>query len=368
MRVNGIIRTVHGDITSSEVGLTLAHEHLHINYLPVFKKPKDDRFAHCCEAKISLENIGWIRGNWNCNKHNLTLVDIEKDVCADVADFVDKVQDSTTTSLLPSMEKLMPCIVDVTTHGIRGHDFVQSLKRISKEAGVHVVYGTGYYIAKTHSDEVKKMTIDELCQVMVNEIEVGIEGVKAGIIGELGCSFPDITESEANVLRAAAKAQILTGAAITIHPGVYPESPFQILDILRTAGADISRVIIGHIDRTFGRDLPQLLRLAKEGCIIEYDFFGMSESWTHTTQFNVEIPSEHDRLRMIRGLIDAGYGSQLVIAHDIYTKHRLKKYGGHGFAFIVEVIIPFYMSKGFTESELLEILIETPRRLLTLKK
>ncbi|KNC82163.1 hypothetical protein SARC_05544 [Sphaeroforma arctica JP610] len=123
---------------------------------------------------------------------------------------------------------------------------------------------------------------------------------------------------------------------------------------------------MGHIDRTFCRDAALLLRLAKEGCIIEYDFFGMSESWTHTLQFNVEVPSEHDRLRMIRTLIDAGHGSQVVIAHDIYTKHRLKKFGGHGFAFIVEIIIPFYVSKGFTEGELVEILVHTPRRLLTL--
>jgi len=44
--------------------------------------------------------------------------------------------------------------------------------------------------------------------------------VKAGIIGELGCTS-NLTPNEEKVLRAGARAQKITGAAISIHPGTY---------------------------------------------------------------------------------------------------------------------------------------------------
>ena len=59
-----------------------------------------------------------------------------------------------------------------------------------------------------------------------------------------------------------------------IHPGVGEEAPLEILDILEAAGADVSHTVIAHMDRTVFRD-KNVLRLARRGCYIEYDLFGI---------------------------------------------------------------------------------------------
>lgn len=66
-----------------------------------------------------------------------------------------------------------------------------------------------------------------------------------------------------------------TGAPLIIHPGRDSETaPFEILDILEAAGADISRTVMSHLDRTFYDD-KKLLEFAKRGCYLEYDLFGI---------------------------------------------------------------------------------------------
>ncbi len=58
-----------------------------------------------------------------------------------------------------------------------------------------------------------------------------------------------------------------------IHPGANEASPFAILDILESCGADMSHTVIGHMDRTVLRD-DVLLSLARRGAWLEYDLLG----------------------------------------------------------------------------------------------
>ena len=55
-----------------------------------------------------------------------------------------------------------------------------------------------------------------MAEVMVREIEVGIDGsggVRCGVIGEIGCSYP-LMDVEKKALQAAATAQTKTGDLI----------------------------------------------------------------------------------------------------------------------------------------------------------
>ena len=59
----------------------------------------------------------------------------------------------------------------------------------------------------------------QMADVMVREIVEGVEGsggVRCGVIGEVGCSWP-LTESERRSLEAAAIAQRETGELATIN-------------------------------------------------------------------------------------------------------------------------------------------------------
>ena len=71
------------------------------------------------------------------------------------------------------------------------------------------------------------------------------------------------------------------------------------------------------------------------------------------------------RLAYIRALFDSGFGGQVVVSHDICTKTRMVTYGGHGYGHILRNVVPLMRQKGFAENEIDQILVGTPRRLLT---
>jgi phosphotriesterase-related protein len=55
------------------------------------------------------------------------------------------------------------------------------------------------------------------------------------------------------------------------------------------------------------------------------------------------------------------------MAHDIALKHSLVRYGGYGYAHILENIVPRMRRKGFKEAWIQTILVESPRRLLAFR-
>ncbi len=60
---------------------------------------------------------------------------------------------------------------------------------------------------------------------------------------------------------------------MNVHPGRNEQAPLEIIDVLREAGADVSRVVMSHMDRC-GFSLDTRQRLLDSGCYIEYDVFG----------------------------------------------------------------------------------------------
>jgi len=104
--------------------------------------------------------------------------------------------------------------------------------------------------------------------------------------------------------------------------------------------------------------------LADTGCVLEWDLFGNEVSFYQPSDF--DMPSDAERLNFIRQMIDIGLGERIVISHDICTKHRLVRYGGHGYGYIPEHIIPRMRNKNFQESEIQAITKDTPARLLTI--
>jgi predicted metal-dependent phosphotriesterase family hydrolase len=50
-------------------------------------------------------------------------------------------------------------------------------------------------------------------------------------------------------------------------------------------------------------------------------------------------------------LVKEGYEDHIVVAHDIHTKNRLTKYGGHGYSHILKSIVPKMLRRGFTQAQ-----------------
>ena len=344
-----VIQTVLGRIPSAELGITLPHEHFFVTTAAAnLQVPADARDAELAKRPVSLEIRDWLEFNWHSNHDNLVLDD------ADTA-----LKEATRYVLAGGRS-----IIDVTPVGIGRKPL--SLAALSRNTGLHIVMGCGYYVATTHPAELATMEQSEITDRIVAEFAdgVGNTGVRPGVIGEIGCSWP-LEGIETKVLRAAGIAQKILGAALYVHPGKHPDAPFQILKILDTTGADAHRVIICHIERTVQK-MDRITDLLKSGCSIEYDLFGMETTGFYYRPLGIDIPSDAQRLNQLRELIAAGFIHQVIMSQDICFKHRLHKYGGHGYDHILRNIIPWMRQRGFSESEIKTIVIDNPRRLVEL--
>jgi len=339
-----VVQTVLGPLEPSALGVVLPHEHVFFDLRARFSAPT----GHNCgtgHEPVSLANVGRLRYAQRTNVDNLHLDDVE----TAIAEFeIFKGEGGGT-------------IVDLSPAS-NGRS-VQKLRKVSEATGVHVVAGTGYYVDEFLTDEVNTARVDALTEVLVRELSEGIDGtdVRAGIIGEVGCSWP-LTDRERASLTASAIAQQQTGAAISIHPDRAAAAPAQIVAELRSAGADLSRVVMGHLDRTFG-SVAEVLALAESGVYLEFDLFGQESS--HIKYGEIELPSDMARLRMIAEVVRRGHGGKVLVSHDIALKHHLESYGGHGYAHLQRRVVPRMPEVGLNQDEIDLIVRDNPARLLT---
>lgn len=352
-KLAGKIQTVLGLISPDSLGVTLTHEHLFgdltvaaSDYEPTEPEEKELFFA-----PVSLENLWWINYHMCSNRDNLILRDEE--VAIREASFYKQAGGNS--------------IVDVTNDNF-GRDPL-ALTRVSRATGLNIIMGSGYYIARSHDPDMDHRTEDDICEEIVRDITTGVgdTGVRAGIIGEIGCTSP-LANNERKSLRAAARAQLRTGAPMTIHPARNPNpdiaGSLEVIAILSKAGADLSHTIMCHIDRTL-RDAEQRRILAETGCYLEYDIFG----WEGYHQMpTVDLPNDNHRVNEIIRLIEQGHLDQILISQDICWKSRLRRYGGHGYDHIMRNVVPLMRLKGMSEEQINAILVENPKRLLCFKQ
>ncbi|MCZ6865763.1 MAG: phosphotriesterase-related protein [Chloroflexi bacterium] len=346
-KLSGKVQTVLGPIGPDDLGVTMTHEHLMIDFRCVFLEPQEASKKGLAYAPISMENLGWIRYNWRSNLDNLTLFD----------------EETAITEASRYVRAGGRAMVDATSIGI-GRDPV-ALARIARATGLHVVMGASYYVGSTHPPDMDQRTVEQLADEVVRDITEGVDdtGIRSGIIGEIGCSWP-WTDNERKAVRAGGIAQQHTGAPLLIHPGRHEAAPMEIIAELRKTGADISRTIICHIERTI-YDWNKLVEVAGAGCYLEYDLFGHESS--HYPFAPTDMPSDAQRMDQIAWLIGQGFVENILLAHDVCTKHRLARYGGHGFDHILNNIVPRLRQRGVTEEQVHTMLVENPKRVLTFK-
>jgi len=342
--ISGKVQTVLGLVVPEDLGVTLPHEHILVDFSVYFVEPTTATEKHLAYQPVTLQNYGWVRRNYMKSLDNSRLTD----------------EETAIDELLLYKRNGGRTIAEVTPQGV-GRDPL-GLARIARATGLNIIMGTAHYLAMAHPPEMEDWTEQQIATEFVNEIMVGAEGtgVRAGIIGEIGCSWP-LAKNELKVLRAAAMAQQETRAPLVIHPGADESAPFEIIEILRDAGADLSRTIICHISRTLF-NLANRLKLAEAGCYLEYDTFGR-DPFLYTPA-PVDAPSDAQCVDQIRELIAEGYGKQILVSHDICWKMSLTRYGGHGYSYILEYVVPLMRRKGMSEEQIQTILVGNPKNAL----
>lgn len=336
--------TVLGPVSPDQLGVTLPHEHILIDLRCWWIDPPEASLKAIAREPVSLANLGILRREPFMSQDNLVLLDAEL-ALEEVGKF-KRAGGSTIT--------------DVTNLGIGRDPLV--LKGISIETGLNIIMGSGYYIAASHPPEINQKTVKEIEEEIVQDVTVGVgdTGVRAGIIGEIGTSYP-ITDNEVTSLRAAARAQRRTGAPLTLHPYPWAKEGLAILDIIEEDGADLSRVIMSHMNPTL-YDQDYHRAIAQRGTYIEFDLMGME---FYGDSSGISTPRDTESVASISQLIADGHLERILMSHDVCLKMQLTAYGGWGYAHILHHIVPMLKKEGVTDEQIQTILVKNPRRVLT---
>jgi len=340
--------TVLGAVDVTELGVTLPHEHIMFDSSVWVAEPTDSWKAEISKRPVSIESVGELRRDPMICRDNLVLED----------------EDVALRELAMFRDAGGRTVVDVSSVGLRGD--VDRIRRISERSGLHIVVATGYYVAFTHPPHVAEQSLEQVADWMVQELTIGIDGtgICAGIIGELGVSEGGVDPEEEKVLRAAAIAQRESGAPITIHNAIPQErQAFRVLRILESAGADLTRVIMGHMtqsvpDRAYHR------AIADTGAVLEFDRFGAelyNDSWggkNYCEQRDAEVVTE------IADLVREGYADRILLSHDVGFKIQLSAYGGLGYAHIPRRVVRYLTNLEVPEDAIHQMTVVNPARLL----
>jgi len=312
------VNTVRGPIEPGQLGSTLMHEHFIFGY-PGFQG--DATIAPFDEAK-SLE--------------------ISRKVIEDVR------------------SQGFQTIIDATPNDCGRNP--KYIKQVAEANDFNIICSTGYYYEGEGASVYFKFrslfadVVEEMAQLMIEEITVGIEGtgIRAGVI-KLGTSAGQITEYETAIIKAAVRAQKVTGVPIITHTQAGTMGPEQAA-LLISEGADPKKTVIGHMCGNVKSKAYQLETL-KHGVGIAYDRIGTNELFCDIT--------DDDRVQMILELVKDGYGDRIFLSHDTVnhwlgrdvsgfyeipgTKHwNIKRVGDY--------IVPKLKSGGMTNEQITQLL------------
>ncbi|MFI5316846.1 MAG: phosphotriesterase [Myxococcota bacterium] len=349
------VNTVLGPIDPSELGGTMSHVHLTLDISCWYAPPQDPEVARVAGKPLGLENLGLARRNGLVVRDNLVQSDVELTI-REAREF---------------KRAGGGALVDMELPGI-GRD-VAALARISRATGLHVIASTGWYTQASHPPEVAALDAGALADVMVREIGEGIgdSRVRAGNIGEIGCSgMPDTPclPDEEKVLRAAARAQARTGASLTVHPngGTHGsrETPKHhldfYLDVLEAEGADLAKVYLSHMGFY---SVEVALHVLRRGLgFVSYDHFGHEEYYEIVGPGRA-FPRDKEEIDTVMRLLEAGHASRVLIGNEIGWKTCYKAYGGWGYAHVYDHVVPWLRDCGASEAQLDAMLVENPARL-----
>jgi phosphotriesterase-related protein len=336
--LRGKIQTVLGLIAPGTLGRTLMHEHVLCDIRAPTARSDND-----LGPEITLENVWQMNyGRGQKRVGRKYMLDLE---------------DIATREVQMMKDDGGNAMVELTCGGLSPDP--KGLKRIAEGTGVHLIMGCGYYVADYQDPKNQGRSVEDFAAEMTGQILTGAWGtdVRAGMIGEIGCSA-QWTDTEKRVMRGAFIAASNTGAAINVHPGRDPDQPQEVANFAKTVGHPTERIVISHIDRTIF-DEARLLRLADSGVTVEFDLFGQESSYYGLS--DIDMPNDATRLQLIRSLINHGHLDRVVISHDICYRTRLASFGGHGF----RNVVPMMTKRGYSQDEIDAILVGNPRRLLT---
>lgn len=219
------------------------------------------------------------------------------------------------------------------------------LKAVSDATGFPLVVPTGIYREPWVPQWAHRASEDALYEWMLGELQDQIQntGVQADWI-KLSAGDNGITAVETKILRAAARAAQETGAIIGSHTRLGRVVHNQ-LDIIEAMNCSPERFIWIHAQND-----PDLnLEIARRGAWIEFDAIGDPQR----DPFWIE---------RVQTMLDAGYGSRVLLSHDRGWYDPAQPGGGapRPFTYLSEQFLPKLLTVGVDRATIEQLTVTNP--------
>jgi phosphotriesterase-related protein len=345
--MSATVATVFGPVPSEQLGVTLMHEHLLLDASHWWHPAEEGD----TEGK-AISHSPFTAGYLHRLRHDpfLSLDNTQLDDEHVAAEELARVRAAGGRT-----------VIDPTCRGI-GRD-PAALRRIAERAGVQVVMGAGYYLEAAHPAAVRGMSVADVAAEIERDVLEGVDanGVRAGIIGEIGVS-KDFTAAEEKVLRGAARAQARTGVPLAVHLPGWERLGGRVLDLVAAEGGILEATVLCHMNPSLG-DLAYQIGLAERGAWLEYDMLGMDYFFADQ---RAQSPCDEENARAIRALAGTGHAGRLLLSGDVFLKMMLVRNGGFGYAHVLANFVPRLRRHGLGAEVIDQLLVTNPRMLFEL--
>lgn len=303
--------TVNGAIRPKQLGKTLIHEHILVDFIGA--------------DKISFDR-------WN-------------------RDEVEKV--------------VLPFLTEVKKQGVRtildctpaflGRD-VRLLQSLSIKSGLQILTNTGYYGAADNKYLPKwafSETAEQLADRWTAELETGIDetNVRPGFI-KIGVNPGPLSELHRKLVRAAGLTHLRTGLTICSHTGP-ATAAFEEIEELQRAGVHPSAFVWVHAQSESNKNF--YTKAAQLGAWVSLDGMGWGDWENYATW--LDLLKSNQLLQRV------------LISHDAGWFRPGEANGGNfvGYTAIFEKLFPLLRQRGFSPADLDRLLIHNPAEAFTIR-
>ncbi len=307
-----VIMTVLGPVPASEMGITLPHEHILVDF-------------------IGADSTGYHR--WS-----------KQEVVVKAQPFLEEIRD-------------LGCLTFIEcTPAYLGRDPLL-MKDLSEKTGLNIITNTGFYGAKNNKHvpaRAFEMTAEELAAEWIGEFRDGIEGtgIRPGFI-KISVDREDVlSPMHEKIIRAAGLAHLETGLVIKSHTGK-DKPAFNQLAVLQELGVPANAFIWTHAQ---SGTLEGWIKAAGMGAWISLD--------------NIKSKNFEAHVKNLVELKSAGFLRNVLLSHDSGWYRVGEENGGkyNGYTYIFEEFIPTLRENGFTEEEIKGLIIDNPARAFSIRK
>ena len=321
------IQTIRGPVDAAELGRTYVHEHIFVLTPDVQQNYPDE---------------------WGDEEQR-------------IADAVAK--------LTALSESGVRTIIDPTVVGLGR--YIPRIQRVAEQVpDLNIIVATGCYTYKDvplffhHRGPALNAALgvempDPMVDMFVGDLTEGIAGtgVRAGLL-KCAIDEPGMTPGVERIMRAVARAHLITGAPITVHTHPGTRQGLAVQRLMAEEGVDPSRIVLGHSGDS--EDADHLSALAEAGFWLGMDRFGINLATTFEARADIVV-------EMCR----RGFAGQMMLAHDAacyidwIDPDVLAFLPDWNYLHIEHDVLPYLRQHGVSDEQITAMLVDNPRRYLT---